>query len=210
MRNERAMDALNSRERLLRALSFQSVDYVPCCFMSFSALRQRYQGNRYEVVKAQREMGLDPMLFIPTAPRSVRPEHPDLRGDCQFSFPMTSSSRSAANASKAGAICFIRLTTRLGVPYPRLSRSLRIGLTVIIFPLWMITRFREPSSLLSQKRVTWTSWRTFCGLPLKLTSLISGVKPRELVPSPRPIVCCWSVGGAWVWTWQTGCVVCRI
>ncbi len=48
--------------------------------MSFSALRQRYQGNRYEVVKAQREMGLDPMLFIPTAPRSVRPEHPDLRG----------------------------------------------------------------------------------------------------------------------------------
>jgi hypothetical protein len=48
--------------------------------MSFSALRRRYHGNRYKVVKAQLEMGLDAMLFIPTAPRSIRPEHPDLRG----------------------------------------------------------------------------------------------------------------------------------
>jgi uroporphyrinogen-III decarboxylase len=74
------MAEMTSRERLLRALNFQDVTPVPCCFMSFSALRKRYDGDRYEVAKAQRAMGLDAMLFIPTAPRPTRPEHPDLRG----------------------------------------------------------------------------------------------------------------------------------
>lgn len=74
------MTDLTSRERLLRALNFQDVDPVPCCFMSFSALRKRYQGDRYQVAKAQQAMGLDAMLFIPTAPCPTRPEHPDLRG----------------------------------------------------------------------------------------------------------------------------------
>ena len=74
------MTELTSRERMLRALNGQKVDHIPCCFMSFSALRKRYGENRYEVVKAQRAMGLDAMLFIPTAPRPARPEHPDLRG----------------------------------------------------------------------------------------------------------------------------------
>lgn len=74
------MADLTSRQRMLRAFDLKAVDHMPCCFMSFSALRNRHQGNRYEVVKAQRAMGLDAMLFIPTAPRSQRPEHPDLRG----------------------------------------------------------------------------------------------------------------------------------
>ena len=74
------MTELTSRERLLRALNFQDVTPVPCCFMSFSALRKRHDEDRYAVVQAQREMGLDAMLFIPTAPRPTRPEHPDLRG----------------------------------------------------------------------------------------------------------------------------------
>jgi uroporphyrinogen-III decarboxylase len=74
------MAEMTSRERMLRALDLQSVDHIPCCFMSFSALRKRYSGDRYEVAKAERAMGLDAMLFIPTAPRPTRPEHPDLRG----------------------------------------------------------------------------------------------------------------------------------
>jgi len=69
-----------SRERMLRALNFQDVSPVPCCFMSFSALRKQYAGDRYKVALAQLEMGLDSMLFIPPAPRPMRPEHPDLRG----------------------------------------------------------------------------------------------------------------------------------
>lgn len=74
------MDELTSRERLLRALDLQEPDHIPCCFMSFSALRQRHDENRYEVVSAQRAMGLDAMLFIPSASRQERPLHPDLRG----------------------------------------------------------------------------------------------------------------------------------
>lgn len=74
------MTELTSRERMLRALSQQPVDYTPCCLMSFAALRNRLNDDRYAVVKAQRDMGLDAMLFIPTASRTARPEHPDLRG----------------------------------------------------------------------------------------------------------------------------------
>ncbi len=74
------MTDLTSRERMLRALTQQPVDHIPCCFMSFSALRARCGEDRYKVVKAQRDLGLDAMLFIPTASRATRPEHPDLRG----------------------------------------------------------------------------------------------------------------------------------
>ncbi len=69
-----------SRDRLLRALSFNEVDHVPCCFMSFTALRKRVDENLYSLVEAELAMGLDSMLFIPTAPRAERRDHPDLRG----------------------------------------------------------------------------------------------------------------------------------
>lgn len=74
------MAGLTSRERMLRAIDLQQADHVPCCFMSFGALRQRHGENRYQVVKAQRSMGLDAMLFVPASSRRQRPEHPDLRG----------------------------------------------------------------------------------------------------------------------------------
>jgi len=74
------MTELTSRERMLRALDLRQPDHIPCCFMSFSILRKHHNHDRYEVVKAQRAMGLDAMLFIPSAPRRERPEHPDLRG----------------------------------------------------------------------------------------------------------------------------------
>ena len=73
------MKKMNSRQRMLRAMSLEEVDHTPCCFMSFTALRNRHAGDRYKVAEAQLEMGLDAMLFIPSAPRAVRPEHPDLR-----------------------------------------------------------------------------------------------------------------------------------
>jgi hypothetical protein len=65
---------------MLRALNHQEPDHIPCCFMSFTALRKRHDENMYELSKAERAMGLDSMLFIPVAPRPERPEHPDLRG----------------------------------------------------------------------------------------------------------------------------------
>src|ERR1039458_7375788 len=74
------MPDLTSRERLARSQHHQATDYVPCSFMSFTALRRRCQENMYELVKAERAMGLDSFLFIPTLSRPQRPEHPELRG----------------------------------------------------------------------------------------------------------------------------------
>jgi uroporphyrinogen decarboxylase len=71
---------LTSRQRMLRALDHQETDHIPCCFMSFTALRRRHNENMYKLAKAERAMGLDAMLFIPVAPRPQRPDHPDLRG----------------------------------------------------------------------------------------------------------------------------------
>jgi uroporphyrinogen-III decarboxylase len=74
------MKNLSSRERMLRALNLEEVDHVPCCFMSFTALRKRCHEDMYELAKAERAIGLDSMLFIPSASRPNRPEHPELRG----------------------------------------------------------------------------------------------------------------------------------
>jgi uroporphyrinogen-III decarboxylase len=74
------MAELSSRERMLRALRRQPPDYVPCSFMSFTALRRRFHEDFYELAKAERAMGLDSFLFIPTAGRPQRPDHPELRG----------------------------------------------------------------------------------------------------------------------------------
>ena len=74
------MNELTSRQRMLRAIAGKAIDRIPCCFMSFAILRARCDGDRYCVARAEQEMGLDPLLFIPLAPRRARPEHPDLRG----------------------------------------------------------------------------------------------------------------------------------
>ena len=74
------MKEMTSRQRMLAAIDKVGVDHIPCCFMSFAALRKRHGEDRYAVVEAQLEMGLDAMLFVPSAPRASRPEHPDLRG----------------------------------------------------------------------------------------------------------------------------------
>lgn len=74
------MIPLTSRQRMLRALSREPSDYPPCCFMSFTALRKRVNEDLYALVDAELALGLDSMLFIPTASRLERPEHPDLRG----------------------------------------------------------------------------------------------------------------------------------
>jgi uroporphyrinogen-III decarboxylase len=74
------MKQLSSRERMRRTLDLREADRIPCCFMSFTALRRRCQENLYELAKAERAMGLDAMLFIPSASRAQRPQHPELRG----------------------------------------------------------------------------------------------------------------------------------
>ncbi|MFH1084793.1 MAG: hypothetical protein V1772_03420, partial [Chloroflexota bacterium] len=70
---------MTPRERLLRALRCEPVDYVPCAFMSFAAMRNRCQ-DAYETVERELELGLDAWLFVPTSWRHERRAHPDLRG----------------------------------------------------------------------------------------------------------------------------------
>jgi len=65
---------------VLHALRREPPDYIPCAFMSFTALRRRCHEDFYQLVIAEREMGLDSFLFIPAAPRPQRLDHPDLRG----------------------------------------------------------------------------------------------------------------------------------
>jgi uroporphyrinogen-III decarboxylase len=48
--------------------------------MSFSILRKKHGQDRYTAALEELKMGLDPMLFIPTASRQERKDHPDLRG----------------------------------------------------------------------------------------------------------------------------------
>ena len=74
------MTQLTSRERMLRALNRQQADHIPCCFMSFTALRRQCREDLYQLVLAEQAMGLDSFLFLPTSPRPERLDHPDLRG----------------------------------------------------------------------------------------------------------------------------------
>jgi uroporphyrinogen-III decarboxylase len=65
---------------MLRAFNLQDVDHTPCAFMSFTALRKRFDEDLYQLAQAELQMGLDSFLFIPSLPRQRRKEHPELRG----------------------------------------------------------------------------------------------------------------------------------
>jgi uroporphyrinogen-III decarboxylase len=81
------MAAFTSRQRLLKTINREQVDHLPCCFMSFAILRKRCKDDIYAIARAELEMGLDPMLFIPGAPRAQRLDHPDLRGLAVRPYP---------------------------------------------------------------------------------------------------------------------------
>jgi uroporphyrinogen-III decarboxylase len=64
---------------MIRVIRRQETDHTPCAMMSFAALRGRCQGP-YQVTLKELSMGLDSFLFVPSATRGERPDHPDLRG----------------------------------------------------------------------------------------------------------------------------------
>jgi hypothetical protein len=86
--------------------------------MSFTALRRRCNENFYELAKAELAMGLDSMLFIPTAPRPARPDHPDLRG-----LPVRFDPRVETREWRDGDILHKEYTTPAG----KLSTSVRLS-----------------------------------------------------------------------------------
>ena len=116
------MNPLTSRQRLLQAIDHGDVDHVPCCFMSFAILRQKHGHDRFAAALGELEMGLDPMLFIPSAPRSQRPEHPDLRG-----LPVRFHPAVTIRAWREGEPGSGRLFKEYDTPAGKLSTSVRLS-----------------------------------------------------------------------------------
>jgi uroporphyrinogen-III decarboxylase len=140
------MGKLTSRERMLRTLNFREADHIPCCFMSFTALRKRHNENMYELAKAERAMGLDSMLFIPSAPRPARPEHPDLRGLPVRFDPRTRSKVWHEDASHSGGILHREYTTPGGElrASVRLSEDWPHGDRLPFIDDYQVPRFEKP------------------------------------------------------------------
>lgn len=116
------MDTLDSRQRLLRAIAHQDVDYIPCSFMSFSILRNKHKQDRFTATKAELEMGLDPTLFIPTASRWQRRDHPDLRG-----LPVRFHPGVKTRTWREGDSLTGRLFKEYETPAGKLSTSVRLS-----------------------------------------------------------------------------------
>jgi len=73
------MEKMSSRERMLAALECREPDYVPMCFMIFSALRSRCK-DQFEFIDRQVELGLDAFVDLPVASSDTISEHSDLHG----------------------------------------------------------------------------------------------------------------------------------
>lgn len=69
----------SSRERMMAAIECREPDYVPLCFMIFSALKSKCR-DQYEFVERQLELGLDAVVELPVAPLHAQSDHSDLHG----------------------------------------------------------------------------------------------------------------------------------
>jgi hypothetical protein len=65
---------LSSKERLLLTMAYKETDYVPCCFMMFHGLRDRFPGDQIRFVEEQLKLGLDTVVEFPEMPMPFHPE----------------------------------------------------------------------------------------------------------------------------------------
>jgi len=70
---------MNSRERMLTALSGREPDHVPCSFMLFNALKSGCR-DYAEFIERQVQLGLDPFVQLPPRPPVVVNDHYNLHG----------------------------------------------------------------------------------------------------------------------------------
>ena len=68
--------AMTSKERLLNTMEYKETDYVPCCFMMFHGLRDRFPGDPIRFVEEQLSLGLDAVVELPELPTSF---HQDVK-----------------------------------------------------------------------------------------------------------------------------------
>lgn len=72
-------EKFSSRRRMMAAIECREPDYVPLCFMIFSALKSRCR-DQYEFVERQLELGLDAVVDLPVVPLHAQSDHSDLHG----------------------------------------------------------------------------------------------------------------------------------
>lgn len=65
---------LTSRERLMLTMEYKETDYVPCCFMMFHGLRDRFPGDQARFVEEQLALGLDAVVELPEMHIAVHPD----------------------------------------------------------------------------------------------------------------------------------------
>jgi hypothetical protein len=90
--------------------------------MSFTILRNKLKQDLYALAKAELEMGLDPMLFLPTLSRLERLDHPDLRG-----LPVRFHPEVRTTTWQEGDALTGRLFREYETPAGKLSTSIRLS-----------------------------------------------------------------------------------
>ena len=190
------MAELTSRERVLRALHHQPLDYIPCSFMSFTALRRRCQENLYELVKAERAMGLDSFLFIPTLARPQRPDHPELRGLPVWFHPSVETQEWRAHAQGEHAILHKEYSTPAGKLQTRvrLSDDWPHGDHIPFVDDYQVPRAIKPLLTGAAGELEALQYLLMPPTPGILRS--SKSKPNVRTPLPASRECSWRAAGA--------------
>ena len=69
-------EMLTSKERMLLTMEYKETDYLPCSFMMFHGLRDRYPGDWRKFLEKQTELGLDAVAELPEL---LFDFHPDVK-----------------------------------------------------------------------------------------------------------------------------------
>jgi uroporphyrinogen-III decarboxylase len=131
---------MTSRERLMAAISHQSVDYVPCSFMIFSGLRSDSTDD-VDFVRRELELGLDPVVELATWGSESARDHPDLPGP-PIQFHPETRVTDWVEETTGGTIIHRRYDTPAGplTAAVRWSEDWKAGPRVPLFDDWIIPR----------------------------------------------------------------------
>jgi hypothetical protein len=132
---------VTSRERMLAAISGGELDYVPCSFMIFAAVRAQSRDD-LDAVSRQLAMGLDPVVELATWGAGAGPDNADLPGPPLRSDAEVRSEEWVAEEEDLGPVIHRRYDTPEGplTVAVRWTRDWRRGAHVPLFDDWVIPR----------------------------------------------------------------------
>lgn len=65
---------MSSKERMLLTMEYKDTDYIPCSFMMFHGLRDRYPMDQIRFVEEQLKLDLDAVVELPEFPIAFHPD----------------------------------------------------------------------------------------------------------------------------------------